>query len=60
MAPTEMAELSDKLLPSLDKPDKELDELWAREAEDRIEAYEQGKFRVTVHRVAKSDALQTT
>jgi putative addiction module component (TIGR02574 family) len=45
LAPTEKAELIDKLLSSLDKPDKELDELWAREAEDRIEAYEQGKIR---------------
>lgn len=45
LAPTEKAELIDKLLSSLDKPDKELDELWSREAEDRIEAYEQGKIR---------------
>jgi len=45
LAPTEKEELIDKLLSSLDKPDKELDELWAREAEDRIEAYEQGKIR---------------
>lgn len=45
LTPTEKAELIDELLSSLDKPDKELDELWAREAEDRIEAYEQGKIR---------------
>lgn len=32
-------------LSSLDKPVKELDELWAREAEDRIESYVQGKIR---------------
>ncbi len=36
--PAEKAELIDKLLSSLDNPDKELDELWAREAENRIEA----------------------
>jgi len=39
------AELIDKLLSSLDNPDKELDELWAREAENRIEAYDQGKIK---------------
>jgi len=45
LAPTEKAKLIDKLLSSLDKPDKELDKLWAKEVEDRIEAYEQGKIR---------------
>jgi putative addiction module component (TIGR02574 family) len=42
---TEKAELIDKLLSSLDNPDKEIDELWAGEAEDRIDAYEQGKIK---------------
>lgn len=28
-----------------DKPDKELDELWAKEAEARIDAYESGKVK---------------
>jgi len=45
LAPTEKAKLIDKLLSSLDKPDKELDKLWAKEAEDLIEAYEQGKIK---------------
>jgi putative addiction module component (TIGR02574 family) len=45
LTPTEKAELIDKLLSSLDEPDKELDDLWAKEAEDRIEAYEQGKIK---------------
>jgi putative addiction module component (TIGR02574 family) len=45
LRPSEKAELIDKLLSSLDNPDKELDELWAREAEDRIEAYDQGKIK---------------
>jgi putative addiction module component (TIGR02574 family) len=45
LTPTEKAELIDKLLTSLDKPDKELDDLWAGEAEDRIDAYEQGKIK---------------
>ena len=45
LEPVEKAELIDKLLSSLDKPDRELDELWAKEAESRIDAYEQGKIK---------------
>jgi putative addiction module component (TIGR02574 family) len=45
LKPVEKAELIDKLLSSLDMPDKELDELWAKEVEDRITAYEQGKIK---------------
>ncbi len=45
LRPAEKAELIDKLLSSLDNPDKELDDLWGKEAEDRIEAYEQGKIK---------------
>jgi hypothetical protein len=29
----------------LDKPDQEIDDLWDREAESRIDAYERGKIR---------------
>ncbi len=45
LKPSEKAQLIDKLLSILDKPDKEIDELWAKEAEDRINAYEQGKIK---------------
>ena len=45
LRPEQKAELIDKLLSSLDMPDKEIDELWAEEAESRIDAYEQGKIR---------------
>ncbi len=45
LRPFEKAQLIDKLLSILDKPDKEIDELWAREAEDRIDAYDQGKIK---------------
>ena len=45
LVPAEKAELIDKLLSSLDNPDKELDELWTKEAENRIEAYDQGKIK---------------
>jgi Putative addiction module component len=40
LKPSEKAQLIDKLISSLDKPDKEIDELWAKEAEDRIDAYD--------------------
>ena len=45
LKPTEKAELIDKLISSLDKPDAELDAAWAREAESRIEAYELGEIK---------------
>lgn len=45
LRPEQKAELVDKLLSSLDGPDKEIDELWAKEAESRIDAYEQGKIK---------------
>jgi putative addiction module component (TIGR02574 family) len=45
LTPAQKAELIDKLLSSLDKPDRELDELWAKEADDRLEAYDKGKLR---------------
>jgi len=43
LAPKNRASLVEKLLASLDQPDKAIDELWAKEAEDRIDAYETGK-----------------
>lgn len=38
------AALVEKLLASLDQPDLAIDELWAREAEDRIDAFEAGEM----------------
>lgn len=38
LPPLEKAEFIDKLLSSLDEPDRDIDELWSKEAEDRIEA----------------------
>ena len=35
----------EELISSLDLPDKKLDALWVKEAEDRINAYEQGKIK---------------
>ncbi len=45
LKPEQKAELIDKLLSSLDKPDMEIEELWVREAESRIDAYERGKIK---------------
>ena len=45
LPPTEKAELVDRLLSSLDEPNKEIDALWAKEAENRIEAYERGELK---------------
>jgi putative addiction module component (TIGR02574 family) len=45
LSPSEKAKLIDKLISTLDKSDKEIDELWAKEAEDRIDAYDQGKIK---------------
>ncbi len=54
LRPAQKAELIDKLILSLDKPDKDIDELWAKEAESRIDAYEHGKIKaVTLEEVLK-------
>mgnify|MGYP001559299206 CR=1 FL=1 len=45
LKPTEKAELIDKLLSSLDKPDVELEAVWAKEAESRIDAYERAAIK---------------
>lgn len=52
LKPSEKAQLIDKLISTLDKSDKEIDELWAKEAEDRIDAYDQGKIkRISLEKV---------
>ncbi|VAW56002.1 hypothetical protein MNBD_GAMMA07-1106 [hydrothermal vent metagenome] len=43
--PNEKAKLVDQLITSLDKPDKNIDKLWAEEAESRLEAYKQGNLK---------------
>ena len=45
LIPSERAALIDKLLVSLDKSDHEIERQWAKEAEDRIDAYDQGKIK---------------
>ncbi len=43
--PTERVKLVDQLITSFDKPDKDIDKLWAEEAESRLDAYKQGKLK---------------
>ncbi len=45
LEPTEKVKLVDQLITSLDKPDKDIDKLWAEEAESRLDAYKQGKLK---------------
>ncbi len=47
LKPVEKAKLVDQVLSSLDNSDREIDELWAKEAESRIDAYDKGKLRAT-------------
>ena len=45
LSPSERAECIDKLISTLDKSDQEIDSLWIREVEDRIDAYDKGKIK---------------
>ncbi|HNR30133.1 MAG TPA: addiction module protein [Candidatus Hydrogenedentes bacterium] len=46
LSPAERAALVEDILSSLDSSSREtLDALWAKEAEDRIDAYERGEMR---------------
>jgi hypothetical protein len=42
LKPQEHVELVDKFIAHLDLPDKTIDELWQKESESRIDAYEKG------------------
>ncbi|MGA3325618.1 MAG: addiction module protein [Terriglobia bacterium] len=45
LPPDERAELAERLLTSLDAShDRRVDELWAQEAEDRLDAFERGEI----------------
>lgn len=41
----EKLEVVDALLASVDKPDPEIDRLWATEAEERLAAYRRGEIK---------------
>ena len=56
LPPDERAELADRLLSSLDtERQRKIDELWAEEAEDRIDAFERGEIRA----VSAKEAFET-
>ncbi|MCI0628522.1 MAG: addiction module protein [Acidobacteria bacterium] len=45
LPPTERVELVELLLSSLDSPSQQqIDQLWAQEAEDRLDAFERGEI----------------
>ena len=45
LPPVERMALVERILDSLDVPDPSLDDLWSREAEDRLAAYRRGEIR---------------
>lgn len=46
LPPIERAQLAERLLSSLDSPSRQrADELWAQEAEDRLDAFERGEIK---------------
>lgn len=44
LKPDERLALVDGLIKSLDEPDKQLDEIWAEEAGNRLKAYREGRL----------------
>jgi putative addiction module component (TIGR02574 family) len=44
LSANEKIELIDALLATVDKPDAEIDALWAKEAEGRLAAYQNGEI----------------
>ncbi len=45
MKPADKSLIIEGILQSLDEPDKTIDEIWAIEAEKRLEAYKNGKLK---------------
>jgi hypothetical protein len=47
LPPRSRARLANKLLQSLDEPrQREIDKLWVKESEDRIDAFERGEIKI--------------
>ena len=44
LKPIEKLKLIDELLLSLDKPNKDFDDVWAEEVEKRVDAYDKGQI----------------
>ena len=45
LSATERAIVAEKLLFSLDSPDSKIDDIWAKEADSRVEAYKRGELK---------------
>ena len=45
LPPMERAQVIEELLTSLDQPDPAIATLWAKEAEDRLDAYDRGELK---------------
>ncbi|GAA0424946.1 hypothetical protein GCM10009133_36840 [Cocleimonas flava] len=45
LSANERADVAEKLLSSLDSPDPRIDELWAKEADSRVEAHKKGELK---------------
>ncbi len=45
LPPAKRASIVDNILSSLDQPDEYIDNLWHKEVEDRINAYQAGKIK---------------
>jgi len=45
LSPAEKAKLVTSLLTSLDEPDAEIDALWQKESEERVNAYKRGEIK---------------
>ena len=46
LTPKQRAAVAERLLESLDRPDPEMDAIWAKESERRIDAYDNGEMEV--------------
>jgi putative addiction module component (TIGR02574 family) len=56
LRPAERLIVVEGLLKSLDAPDQEIDNVWADEAEKRLNAYRQGKLKgIPMEEIFKSD-----
>ncbi|MBF0147501.1 MAG: addiction module protein [Magnetococcales bacterium] len=45
LSPLARLELVDAILSSLDEPDREIDQLWSQESEERLAAYRRGEMK---------------
>lgn len=50
LKPQEKYILIEGLIQSLDEPDKEIDKIWADEAEKRLKAYREGRLKGAAYR----------